>query len=207
MTVDRRWNAVTAGLRHSVALRTDGVWAWGWNSSGQLGLAPQQGVPSNEDRFSPGLVETNTDWLMIAPGGRHTLGVRSDGTLWAWGSNDAGQLGTGKKADERAPIRIGAGTNWIIVAAGEFHSIGLQRNGTLWVWGKNSSGQLGNFTTADEQAPIQVDNGTNWVAIAAGRTHTLGMKSDGSLWSWGDWEGNTGDQAAMDRLVPRRVDK
>jgi hypothetical protein len=132
----------------------------------------------------------------IAAGGYHTVALRADGTLWAWGGNDGGQLGNGK-FDTNAPYgtntpqRIGTDTNWQTVAAGNFYTVALRTDGTLWACGWNRYGQLGigTFTTNapyGTNTPQQVGTDTNWQAVAAGQWHTMALRADGTLWAWGE---------------------
>ncbi len=91
---------------------------------------------------------TGIDWSVIAAGRHHTASLRSDGTLWAWGRNDYGQLGDGTAVDKYSPTQVGSATNWSTIAAGWSHTVGLKSDGTLWTWGRNPYGQLGDGTPA-----------------------------------------------------------
>jgi len=71
-------------------------------------------------------------FVAVSAGGQHSLGLRSDGTLWAWGYNAYGQLGLGGTADGWTPARVGSATNWVAVSGGQYHSLGLRSDGTLW---------------------------------------------------------------------------
>ena len=75
--------------------------------------------------------------------------TRTDGTLWAWGYNTNGQLGSTKFANLLEPTQVGKGKDWLDVAAGSFHTLAVKKDGTLWAWGRNASGQLGDGTTSD----------------------------------------------------------
>jgi len=123
--------------------------------------------------------------LQIAAGGAHSLGLKSDGTLWAWGRNDYGQLGDGTTTERHSPVQVGTDTDWVSIAATEYHSLGLKSDGTLWAWGWNGFGQLGDGTTTERHSPVQVGTDTDWVSIAARGAHSLALKSDGTLWAWG----------------------
>ena len=146
---------------------------------------------------------------MIAAGTYHSLAIQKDGSLWAWGRNDFGQLGLGS-ADfnpHSTPTRVGTATNWVAVVAGGYHSLGLRADGTLWAWGYNYYGQLGLGVpdTTDRHIPAQVGSSTNWVAIAAGSYHSLGLRADGTLWSWGNnFNGQLGLADNTDRHIPTR---
>ena len=100
------WTAAYCLGHHSLALKRDGsLWAWGENSFGQLG------VGDTADKHSPTQVGTSRDWAAISPGGAasyHSLALKQDGSLWAWGLNNYGQLGLGDTADRHTPTRVGA---------------------------------------------------------------------------------------------------
>jgi hypothetical protein len=100
--------------------------------------------------------------VMIEAGDRYTVALKSDGTVWAWGSNTAGQLGDGTTTRRTAPVQVkgsgGTGTlsDIVAVAAGGLHTIALKTDGTVWTWGYNGEGQLGDGSTTNQTAPIQV---------------------------------------------------
>jgi alpha-tubulin suppressor-like RCC1 family protein len=159
---------------------TSTLWAWGDNDKGTLG----DGTTTN--RRTPTQEATGAaNWSAVAAGGYHTVALKSNGTLWAWGWNYYGQLGDGtSNRTTITPIQIGSDTNWSAIAAGDTHTIALKSDGTLWAWGWNYYGQLGDGSTGINTAPIQESSGsTNWSAIAAGYDHTVALKSDGTLWA------------------------
>ena len=106
------------------------------------------------------------------------IGIKSDGTLWAWGSNGFGALGDGTTVDRYIPVQIGISTNWISISGGAYHTLGIKSDGTLWAWGYNNYGQLGDGTTTQRNAPVQIGSSTYWVSVSSGGQHTLGIKSD-----------------------------
>ena len=139
----------------------------------------------------------------IAAGDDHTIALRSNGTLWAWGWNGYGQVGDGTTTDRHSPVQIGSDTNWVAIAAGDWHTIALKSNGTLWSWGSNGLGQLGDGTTTNKNRPVQIGSDPTWVAIAGGYYHTIALKSNGTLWAWG-WNGygQLGDGTNIDKNSP-----
>ena len=100
----------------------------------------------------------------MAAGDDHTVAVKTDGTLWAWGST-TGQLGDGTTTDRSSPVQVGTATNWASVAAGNDHTVAVKTDGTLWAWGDNDSGQLGDGTTTNRSSPVQVGTATNWASV------------------------------------------
>jgi alpha-tubulin suppressor-like RCC1 family protein len=181
------YTQLAAGRYHALALRADGtLWAWGWNSSGQLGNATNNG--SNAANPTPTQVP-GTGYTRVAAGTSHSLALRSDGTLWAWGSNRFGQLGntlnvSTSKANP-TPAQV-AGT-YTELAAGSNHSLALRADGSLWAWGYNEFGQLGTATNSGTIAatptPTQVPG--TYTRVGAGESHTLAVQADGTLWAWG----------------------
>jgi alpha-tubulin suppressor-like RCC1 family protein len=110
----------------------------------------------------------------------------SNGTLWAWGRNDSGQIGDGSIVASRpAPVQVSGIGNVIAVAGGVAHTVALRSNGTVYTWGDNSEGQLGLGNNQAKTVPTQVPNLGNVVAIAAGFGNTWALKSDGTVWGWG----------------------
>lgn len=175
------WQQVAAGNAHTVAVRRNGtLWAWGNNTYGQLGL----GTAIVNNQFSPVQVDTSTAWRSVVAGFGHTVAVRRDGTLWAWGLNGNGQLGDGTTITRKKPVQIGTATTWQRVAVGPNCTLAIRTDGTLWSWGENQYGQTGNGTNA--LFPVQVGSATTWWQVAAGKRHTLALHQDGTLWAWGD---------------------
>lgn len=115
----------------------------------------------------------------------HSCGIRSDGTLWCWGSNANGQLGDGTLIARTYPVRVGTGSDWSFVATGNTHTCATRTDGTLWCWGNNSSGRLGDGTSTQRTTPTRIGTASDWFTVAAGNTHTCAIKTTGTLWCWG----------------------
>lgn len=135
-----------------------------------------------------GLVQADSDALTtqaISAGQRHGLALRSDGTVWSWGTNRVGELGQGTNSLVLSPRRISSLSNMLAIAAGPQHSLAVSSNGAVWAWGTNFDGRLGsgNFTSASN--PVAVATITNAIAVAAGATHSLAALSDGRVMAWG----------------------
>jgi alpha-tubulin suppressor-like RCC1 family protein len=199
---DNKWLSLSAGGTHTLGLKSNGtIWAWGDNSSGQLGDAT-----TVTGRTFPVQTGTDTKWISIAAGGSHSLGLKSDGTLWAWGNNSNGQLGDLTLLAKNSPVQVGTDNKWVSIAAGGSHSLGLKSDGTLWSWGNNVNGQLGDASILQKTSPVQVGIENRWVSISAGSSHSLGLKSDGTLWAWGNnTSGQLGDNSTLQRNSPIQI--
>ena len=153
-------------------------------------------------------------------GGRHTMVLLADGSVWTWGSNVAGKLGNNQSSanysdnsfDSYLPIKVHGPNNVgylnsiIAVSAGEGVNTALRSDGTVWAWGDNEFAQLGNGTTNNAWTPVQVSGLTNVVAISGRAYHTLALKADGTVWAWG-WNGygQLGINSTAPILVPQQV--
>jgi len=182
---------VAAGAYHSLA-RTGAntVWAWGANADGQVGDG------STTSRTTPVIINQLTGYAIgVTAGAYHSLALRSDHTVAAWGYNGDGELGDGTTTSRSAPVTVTGIANVSAIAGGETHSLALKADGTLWAWGGNDYGQLGNGTTTGSNVPVQVIGLTNVVQAVAGGFHSLALKSDGTVWQWG----------AMFSLTPQSV--
>jgi uncharacterized repeat protein (TIGR01451 family) len=162
--------AVSAGEHYSVALRNDGtVWTWGYNDNGQLGDG------TTTERRAPVQVSGLNNVTAISAGQEaHTVVVKADGTVWAWGENRFGELGPGTtNSMETTPVQVSGLTNVKTVAAGEHFTVALKLDGTVWSWGDRNP------------VPAQVGGLTSIVSLDAGYDHGIALKSDGTVWTWG----------------------
>jgi uncharacterized repeat protein (TIGR01451 family) len=139
----------------------------------------------------------------------HDLSLKTDGTVWSWGFNGNGQLGTGALgATVTAPVQMAGLAGMSDVSAGTYHSVAAKSDGTVWAWGYNFNGELGNGTVVDQSAPVQATALTGVIAVAAGDAHTLALKSDGTVWAWGyNFNGQLGAGSFdyTDRSTPVQV--
>jgi alpha-tubulin suppressor-like RCC1 family protein len=168
------WCAASAGNGHSLGVRSNGsLWSWGCNSFGQLGDG------TTTSRLSPvSVVGGFADWCAASAGEAHSLGVRSNGSLWSWGTNTNGRLGDDTITNRSSPVSVVGGfTDWCAASAGSRQSFGIRTNGSLWAWGCNSFGQLGDDTIFDKSSPVSVIGGfTDWGQVSGGNAHSIGLR-------------------------------
>ncbi|MZQ82356.1 RCC1 repeat- and reductase domain-containing protein [Paenibacillus sp. 5J-6] len=173
---------VSAGdEHHNLALRNDGiVFAWGTNGVGQLG----DGM-TYINRNNPVQVNNLTDVIDVEAGFYHSLALKSDGTVWAWGSNIFSELGDGTTTTPLTPVQVSGLSNVSYVSAGSTHSLAIKSDGTVWAWGNNTDGQFGDGTTTSHTTPVQIPGLSNVKVVEADEQHSFAIKNDGTLWAWG----------------------
>ncbi len=176
--------AMAGGSSHSLFVKSDGsLWAMGYNAYGQLGDGTYGPSPSHSTNLPEQVVASGV--TAVAAGLFHSLFLKSDGSLWGMGRNNAGQLGIGNYTDTNRPVQIvPSGVTAIATLSYSSHSLFLKSDGSLWAMGANGQGQLGNGTYSNTNRPQQIVE-SNVTAIAAGSMHSLFRKSDGSLWGLG----------------------
>jgi alpha-tubulin suppressor-like RCC1 family protein len=178
------WKQVSCGAQHTAAIKTDGtLWVWASGGNGQLGDNTTANKSSPVQTIAAG-----TNWKQVSCGNLHTVAIKTDGTLWAWGDNTFGDLGDNTSGNIRSsPVQtIAAGTNWKQVSCGADHTAAIKTDGTLWAWGINWAGQLGDNTTTGKSSPVQtIAGGANWKQVSSGNIGTAAIKADGTLWTWG----------------------
>lgn len=161
----------------------------------------------DEPTVAAALVTSSTVTKAISAGNSHSLALRKDGSVWAWGLNSDGQLGNGTLTLSKVPVRVTGLPAIKAIAAGRNHSLALGVDGKVWAWGQNSSGQLGDGTTTGRPTPVSVTIPGGAVAIAGGLTHSLAIAADGSVYTWGsNTYGQLGDGTTTpSRLTPVRI--
>lgn len=172
--------AVTAGLFHSCALLVDGaVWCWGYNASGQLGVA------AGAMTAVPVPVINLPTMTQVVAGANHSCALSPAGAVWCWGDNAAGQLGDGTVVSRAAP-RPTSLAGAVQVASGMWHTCAISALGRVACWGRNYAGQVGNGTVVDQPSPTLVAGVTDAKDLGAGVAHTCALTAAGTLRCWGD---------------------
>lgn len=173
------WWQCDAGQATSYGLRSDGsLWSWGSNQYGQLGV----GTLVTKKVARPVRVSSPATFTAMSAGGFHALAIKSDGSLWAWGLNDRGQLGVGDRKNRPSPTRVGSANDWVAVAASTVwsHSAAQKADGSWWIWGFNANGQLGQVDLIDRLAPVQVANPGVADMLYLGSYHTIARWAPGN---------------------------
>lgn len=137
------------------------------------------------------------DVLTVVAGRRHTLLIRSDGTVWAWGEGRDGRLGNGGTVVSATPVQAMGVAGAVGVSGGAAHSLAVTGTGTVWAWGGDSFGQVGDGATSGMvTTPVRVAGLPTIRAVVAGAEHSLALATDGTVWAWGSntWNalGNNG---------------
>jgi hypothetical protein len=186
-----------AGSAYSVTVRTQ--------PAGLVcNLLVASGVVASADVLS--IAVNCGEWQQVAAGQYHTVALKRDGTLWAWGNDWSGQLGDGTTtAVGLRPMQVGSDSDWASVAAGQDSTVAIKSGGTLWEWGAVYCGQRCGWVAINQTEPRRVGTDTDWVSIAAGY-HTVSLKRDGTLWAWGDNScGQLGDGTTTEQTTPKQV--
>ncbi|TYQ15856.1 UNVERIFIED_CONTAM: alpha-tubulin suppressor-like RCC1 family protein [Acetivibrio alkalicellulosi] len=202
---------IAVGDKHIVAIGDDKkVYSSGDSYWGQLGNGSQNHHNNFGDNFVSSVEATGlSDIIDISTGKDHSVALKEDGTVWAWGYNLNGELGNGRPNNiSLVPVKVEDIENVISISSGMAHVLALKEDGTVWAWGKNSQGQLGNNSTTRSRVPVQVEGLENVVVIEAGRDHSIAMKEDGTVWGWGDNSfGQLGDGTNENRLIPVEIEQ
>jgi alpha-tubulin suppressor-like RCC1 family protein len=173
---------VATGYGHNLAVDGTGlVYAWGYNNYGQIG----NNTSSSTTYATTPKKSSISSVKEVAAGQYHSLALKTDGTVWAWGYDKYGQLGIGSTSNKTAPVAVVV-TNMAhkitAISAGYNHSLALDQDGIVWGWGDNAKGQVGDGkdeTYQDEPVTLTSPNGVVSV-IAAGANHNLAISSSNS---------------------------
>jgi len=185
------WSMLKCGPgQNTGAIKTNGtLWMWGFNRfDGRLGLN------NLTDIASPAQVGATTNWSTVELASSGTMALKTDGTLWSWGTGIVVLIPYGQRS---SPVQIGSNTNWSKISVGQSQSFGIKTDGTLWCWGGGTGPQFGGtlwswgtgivvlIPYGQRSSPVQIGSNTNWSKISVGGSQSFGIKTDGTLWCWG----------------------
>ncbi|BDR53522.1 hypothetical protein KIM372_14290 [Bombiscardovia nodaiensis] len=186
-----QFQQITAGRYHMLALDTLGrVYAWGRNDAGQIGDG------TTTDRAKPTLVTSllSKRITKVVAGPNDSFAFAEDGSVYAWGANEKGQLGVGSSNDLSTPTPVNSmptGARITDIFPGDKYTLALDSDGVAWAWGMNDAGQLGNGNATDQTTPVRIQlppGVSQYVSLSAGTSHSFGITDDGNTYAWG-WNG------------------
>ena len=180
------FESMAAGDQHTCGITSDqSLWCWGANLYGEVGVDPEV----SDFLELPRRVGAKS-WLSVSAGQRFTCAIDEDESLFCWGRNRWGALGTDESQDvsHSEPKLVDDSEDWLEVVSGNIHSCARRQDSSLWCWGSNSSAQLGvgfedinHFVTT----PSNIGSDKQWTSVATGAAHTCATDDGGSLWCWG----------------------
>lgn len=176
------------------------MWVWGTNFAGGIGDNTVISRSSPVQTISGG-----TNWCAVSVGNIQSAAIKTDGTLWVWGSNSYGQLGDNTRINRSSPVQtISGGTNWRSINLRCTHVGAVKTDGSLWMWGDQTAGGLGENILIRRSSPVQtISGGTNWYNVSTGFRRTVATKTDGTLWAWGcGYSGNLGNNSTINQSSP-----
>lgn len=200
-----KWKFAVGGQAYAFFIREDGtLWSVGDNSKGVSGVG---------DGMSHKVltqVGTDANWASVAVTrffGHSAFGIKTDGTLWAWGEGENGSLGFGNYKNVSVPAQVGTDTDWKQVSVGQYFTVAVKTDGTLWGWGWNLGSQL---LDRDEHTkfPEQLGTDNDWREVFAVAEAVYGIKNDGSLYVWGYAENGIlgmGNSETTNIVTPTKV--
>jgi alpha-tubulin suppressor-like RCC1 family protein len=194
--------AICAGAYHTLALDSSGnVWAWGINSSGQLGDGTTTQQNMAEELTTLGGISVQE----LAAGAYHSLMLTTSGTVEAWGLNSTGQVGDGTTTQRNSPVSVSglSGVTITALAGGEGQSLALESGGTVWAWGDNIYGDVGDGTLTQRRSPVHLSSLSNVTALAANSYGSFVVEGDGSAWAFGaNTYGELGSGTVVNQVNP-----
>lgn len=201
-------HSIAAGADFALALGVDGsLYGWGGNASGQTGIGRFNSTVPNPVKL-PGLTMVQA----MSAGRAHALALRSDGTVWAWGSNSDGQLGAagGDSARARAvaglPTPLAGAASIKAIVAGVHNSAVIYADGSVWMWGGNGGGQFGDGSVQGSPVPVKLNALSNVAAITIGEGFVSVLKKDGTVYGTGaNGSGQLGNNTMTSTRTPVQV--
>lgn len=169
-----KWKNIQCAFTHTLAIdENDNLYSWGLNGAGQLGI----GTNETFTQYTPIQVGI-TKWNTISCQNSFTssLGITSEGALYAWGDNQNCQIGGGKeRGDQFTPLKLGA-TKWKFIGNGQYHNLALDENNYLYTWGWNYGYQIGiGKTDVPQEYPIKIGH-SKWLAVGGDYLMSWGIQ-------------------------------
>lgn len=176
--------SASGGRFHAGVVLTDGTVGWiGHYDTQNLYIG---GLDPDDQRYQLKVLTLSSAVVQAASGDHHTLVRLSDGTVWAWGTNNSGELGDGTNSTSMSPVQVSGLTGAVHVSAEGSTSLAVKSDGSVWVWGSNAGGQFADGTTTPSNVPVQVAGVTDITAADVGLDHIIARKNDGTVWIWGN---------------------
>ena len=204
VTTAANWQFIDAGYMHNSAIRTDGtLWVWGRNQDNQMG----SGFPAGGYLATPSRFGTDANWQSVSGGAESTVAIKTDGTLWGWGTNTNGQLGNGTHSYRGVATQSGTDNNWLAVSSGiGTFTLGLKQDGSVWGWGSNGYGQVGDGTNQSRSVPTRILSDETYQFIDAGGYYATAITRSDNVYTWGENNaGGLGNEPLPDGPGPNIV--
>jgi alpha-tubulin suppressor-like RCC1 family protein len=209
---NRQYIAVTCGDGAAVAIGADHeLYPWGDNTFGELGDGSNTSRNPGAFPYALSAVDSAHLYKAVAMGGRHTVGIQTDGSLWSWGSNAAGQMGQGALSGSLLPEQVGTLTDWTQIAAGLSYTLALHSDSSMSVFGDGTNFALGNNSTVNQNTPGALGAlPTGWNSVSAypdvSANSSGGVRADGTIGVFGrNTAGELGIGSQVDQPVPTEV--
>ncbi len=200
------WLEISLGDQFSCGIDGNNhLYCWGSNTSNQQGHLPT-GSTNAIDMTVPTSVDMDvSSWLSISSGDAHSCAIKTDETLWCWGSSSYGQAAQATKTT-KTPTQEPSLSLWLKIEADGNHSCAVRKDSSLWCWGNNTFGQLGNGTTRLSTIPAPVLDESIWIGLSLGVDHSCAIKDDKTLWCWGDnSQSQLGDNSTNNSTIPTQI--
>lgn len=196
------WGKVNADIDACALTSGGNAYCWGLDTTERMGNGSTPGASR-----VPYAVSTAFTWKQIDTASGHTCAIKSDDTLYCWGSGGSGRLGTGNASNQSTPTAIDGSNTWIKITTGAMHTCGIRSNGAVYCWGEGANGRLGNGGTGDIFSPGTIVGGFTWIDIGAGTDFTCGIRNNGAAYCWGNntLEGHLGTGVLGDSDTPALV--
>ena len=194
--------SVSVSVYGTYVIKTDGsLWICGYDVDGLMFDVGSEGQNQSVPRYSVDYIKIMDNVAEVEARNGFAMVIKKDGSLWAWGRNDYGQLGDGTAIDRVNPHKVMDGVT--AVSTGWNHTLAVKTDGSLWAWGGNAFAKLGDGTGTSRLAPVKIMDDVK--AATAGNQHSAALKTDGSLWVWGaNYAGQLGDGTKNNRGAPTK---